>query len=131
MPVSMRSVSLAAIGSLILVLTSCTTKECRPRQDDSPRVKMMKGRAMPEIDDDRPREGRAVLKLGGRFCEFNLPGVEEALMRVPGVTAVDLETMQGAAVVTYEAGKVNPIALLSAVSTVKGDGYYCTARMSE
>lgn len=130
MLVKFRSTSLVAVSSIVLLLAGCT-KECLPPQGNPSGVKMMNPRAMQDAGDQRTNERRAILKLGGRFCEFNLPGVQEALMKVPGVTAVDLETVQGAAVVTYEAGNVNPIALLSAVRTVKGDGYYCTARISD
>jgi copper chaperone CopZ len=74
-------------------------------------------------------EKRAVLSLRGQFCEFYLPQVEAALEKVPGVIGVDFKTVKGGAVVTYEAGKLSPIALLAAVSSVKGDGYYCRGKV--
>jgi len=124
-----RVLSLAALAAALLCSPSCTTKECVPPRGDSAGVKLMSQRPTYEVDDAHASERRAILKLGGQFCEFDLPGVEQALLKVPGVKAVDLRTMKGAAMVTYEAGNVSPTALLSAVRSVKGDGYYCTAKV--
>jgi copper chaperone CopZ len=70
---------------------------------------------------------RTILILGGKFCDFYYKDVEAALKDVPGVRDVDFKTMKGHAIVTFESGNVNPVDLLSAVRTVKGDGYYCKA----
>ena len=125
-----RMRSLAAIGAILLLLSAgCTKKECVPSQRDAGGLKLMTQRPSLEGDDAHTPQRRAILKLGGQFCEFDLPGVEQALLKVAGVKAVDLRTMKGAAMVTYEAGNVSPTALLSAVRSVKGDGYYCTAKI--
>lgn len=75
-----------------------------------------------------PLRGACHAAHSEEFCEFYTPEVEEALKRVPGVVGVDLRTVKGAAVVAYEAGKLNPRALL-AVSSVKGPGYSCKAKV--
>ena len=81
-------------------------------------------------DEERTgSEKRAVLSLTGQFCEFYLPQVGAALERVPGVIGVDFKTVKGGAVVTYESGKLSPVALLSAISSVKGDGYFCKGKV--
>jgi copper chaperone CopZ len=92
-------------------------------------AKVMNQRQPHEVDEGHSPEGRVILKLGGQLCEFDLPGVEQALLKVAGVKAVDLKTMKGAALVTYEAGNVSPTALIAAVRSVKGDGYHCTAKV--
>ena len=100
-----RVLSLAALAVALLFSASCTTKECVPPRGDSAGVKLTSQRPTYEVvDDAHGSERRAILKLGGQFCEFDLPGVEQALLKVPGVKAVDLRTMIGAAMVTYEAG---------------------------
>jgi hypothetical protein len=127
--VGVRGLSLAAVGSLLLLAAGCATKECVPSHADAAGVKSMNHQLTYDIDDPHGPIRRAILKLGGQFCEFDLPGVEQALLRVTGVKAVDLRTMKGAVMVTYEAGNVSPTAMLSAVRSVKGDGYYCTAKI--
>jgi len=45
------------------------------------------------------------------------------------VLAVDFKTVKGGAVVTYESGKLSPVALLTAVNSVRGQGYYCKGKV--
>lgn len=124
----MKTLSYASIGMAGLFMASCATKECVPPQGAvSPHVATV---APIPIEEDRSDvEKRAVLSLTGHFCEFYLPQVEAALGKVPGVIAVDFKTVKGGAVVTYEAGKLSPVALLSAVSSVRGEGYYCKGKV--
>jgi hypothetical protein len=68
------------------------------------------------------------LMLGGKFCEAYLGEVSAALMKVPGVKAVDLKSMKGHAVVTVEE-KVKPDHLASTVNAMKGDGWHCTGEV--
>jgi copper chaperone CopZ len=84
---------------------------------------------LPTEEDRSDLEKRAVLSLTGQFCEFYLPQVEAALEKVPGVLAVDFKTVKGGAVVTYESGKLSPVALLTAVNSVRGQGYYCKGKV--
>lgn len=70
---------------------------------------------------------KTTLMLGGKFCEFYPDAIQTALKKVPGVTAVDLKSMKGHAIVTSEAGKVKPDQLTAAVNAVKGDGWHCKA----
>ena len=75
-------------------------------------------------------EQRVNIRLDGKFCEFYLVDVAKSLKQVPGVTKVDLETVQGHVVVTMTPGRVNPAQLLAAVQRVKGDGYYCKGQFA-
>jgi periplasmic mercuric ion binding protein len=69
---------------------------------------------------------RVNMVLGGEYCQFYLVDVEKALKNVAGVKSVDFDTMKAHVVITMVAGKVNPRHLLSAIRSVKGDGYHCT-----
>ncbi len=51
------------------------------------------------------------------------------LQKVQGVRELDFQTVRGHVIVTYEAGNVSPPALLTAINNVKGDGYYCKAKV--
>jgi periplasmic mercuric ion binding protein len=118
----------AGIGFAVLMVTSCATKECVPQgMASQPRPTALT--ATSEEDERTGPEKRAVLSLTGHFCEFYLPQVEAALERVPGVLGIDFKTVKGGAVVTYESGKLSPVALLSAISSVKGDGYFCKGKV--
>ncbi|MGH7206503.1 MAG: hypothetical protein ACREI2_09890 [Nitrospiraceae bacterium] len=72
---------------------------------------------------------QVTLTLGGKFCEFYGGDVQKALMNVTGVKGVDLGSKRGHAVVTVEAGKVNPAQLAAAVNAVKGDGWHCKSEV--
>ena len=74
-------------------------------------------------------EEKVMLMLGGKFCDVYLDNVRDALTKVAGVKAVDLESMKGHAVVTVESGKVKPVQLATAVNGVKGDSWYCTGEI--
>ena len=73
---------------------------------------------------------QTVLKLGGDYCEFYSKELTDALMAVTGVTAVDLESKKGQAIVTQD-GSVKDETLIMAVAKVKGTkngvAWYCTA----
>jgi mercuric ion binding protein len=116
------------IGIAALMVVSCT-KECLPPSGMPTSMKAATASPLMTEEGRSETERRAVLSLNGPFCEFYLPQVEGAIERVPGVIGVDFKTVKGGVVVTYEAGKLSPIALLSAVNSVKGDGYFCKAKV--
>ena len=119
----------ASLGLTIAMMASCATKDCMPSPGMASQTRPTAVTTSLE-DDERPGpEKRAVLSLTGHFCEFYLPQVEAALERVPGVLGIDFKTVKGGAVVTYESGKLSPVALLSAISSVRGDGYYCKGKV--
>ena len=127
MRVFSRTAWSASLGLTVLMIAACATKDCAP-----PRGLASVRPAMAVALEDEERTGsekRAVLSLTGQFCEFYLPQVGAALERVPGVIGVDFKTVKGGAVVTYESGKLSPVALLSAISSVKGDGYFCKGKV--
>jgi len=73
---------------------------------------------------------QTVLMLGGDYCEFYPKQLTDALMAVKGVTAVDLDSKKGHAIVTQD-GTVKDETLIMAVAKVKGNkngvGWFCTA----
>ena len=69
------------------------------------------------------------LKLGGQFCDVYLGEVEEALKKVPGVTAVDFKARRGHAVVTGQAGTMKTGKIVDAVNALKGDNWQCKAEV--
>ena len=69
---------------------------------------------------------RVNIKLGGEYCKFYLLDVDKALKKVAGVKGLDFQTMKDHVIVTMMHGKVKPQELLSAIRSVKGDGYHCT-----
>ncbi len=73
-------------------------------------------------------EQKVTLALGGKMCDLYLPSVEAALKKVPGVTALDFKSVKGSVVVTADAS-VKPDKLADAVNDVKGDGWYCEAKI--
>ena len=123
-----KSIRYASIGLMGLMMTACATHECVPPQGMAA-SRMTNVAPLPTEEDRSDLEKRAVLSLTGQFCEFYLPQVEAALEKVPGVLAVDFKTVKGGAVVTYESGKLSPVALLTAVNSVHGQGYYCKGKV--
>jgi periplasmic mercuric ion binding protein len=119
----------ASMGVAVLMVTACATKDCVPPQGMASQTRPTAVTTSLEEEERTGPEKRAVLSLTGHFCEFYLPQVEAALERVPGVIGIDFKTVKGGAVVTYESGKLSPVALLSAVSSVKGDGYFCKGKV--
>jgi periplasmic mercuric ion binding protein len=119
----------ASLGFAVLMVTSCATKDCVPSQGIASQTRPTAVTTSLEEEERIGPEKRAVLSLTGHFCEFYLPQVEAALEKVPGVLGIDFKTVKGGAVVTYESGKLSPVALLSAISSVKGDGYYCKGKV--
>jgi hypothetical protein len=71
-----------------------------------------------------------VLMLGGDYCEFYSKQLTDALMAVQGVTAVDLESKKGHAIVKQD-GTVKDETLIMTVAKVKGNKngvqWYCSA----
>lgn len=74
---------------------------------------------------------KVTLTLGGKLCDLYLGEVESALKKVGGVTAVDVKSMKGHAVVTGDPGKMKPDQLVTAVNGVKGDGWHCKAEVKK
>lgn len=72
---------------------------------------------------------KVTLMLGGKFCDLYKGEVESALKKIAGVTAVDLKSMKGHAIVTTDPGKVKPDQLAAAVNALKGDGWHCKAEV--
>ena len=73
---------------------------------------------------------QTVIKLGGSYCEFYLDDVAGALMKVKGVTAVDMKSRKGYAVVTQD-GSAKPDAMVAAVNGVKSTDWFCTGEVSK
>ena len=75
---------------------------------------------------------KVTLMLGGKFCDFYPKEITDALMKVKGVTGVDLESMKGHAIVSHD-GTVKQDDLVSAMKGVKGTKmgveWYCTAEV--
>jgi periplasmic mercuric ion binding protein len=116
---------LAAIGITLLLGSACVTK------DPSPAARTSVSPKSAVSEKKEPPVQRTILSMSGTYCEFYLVDVEAAISDVPGVKDVDLTTMQGHAIVTYVAGKMNPNHLLAAVRSVKGDGYRCKAEIEK
>ncbi len=73
---------------------------------------------------------QTVLKLGGNFCEFYPDDVASALMKVKGVSAVDMKSRKGFAVVTQD-GSAKPDQLVAAVNGVKSTDWFCTGALAK
>lgn len=129
MKVFAKTAWLLNLGFTVLMIAACATKDCVPPRGVTSSVRPATAAVPLEEEERTGSEKRAVLSLTGQFCEFYLPQVEAALEKVPGVIGVDFKTVKGGAVVTYESGKLSPVALLSAISSVKGDGYYCKGKV--
>ena len=71
---------------------------------------------------------KMTLKLGGENCEFYLGAVEDALKKVKGVQAVDLQSQKGQALVTTD-GTLKVGQVVSAVDGLSGDGWNCEAEI--
>jgi copper chaperone CopZ len=71
---------------------------------------------------------KITLVLGGKMCDLYRPSVETALKKVPGVTALDFKSIKGSVVVTADAS-VKLGKLEDAVNGVKGEGWYCEAKI--
>jgi len=80
---------------------------------------------------EETKEGRVTLMLGGKFCEFYTEDVEKTLKEIEGVTAVDLKSMKGHAIVTGDVGKFKAEQLTAAVNEVKGEGWHCKAEVMQ
>jgi len=73
---------------------------------------------------------QTVIKLGGNFCEFYPEDVASALMKVKGVSAVDMKSRKGFAVVTQD-GSAKPDQLVAAVNGVKSTDWFCTGEVAK
>lgn len=116
----------AACGATILAV-ACTSQPCpapsaelRPKPVITPAAVESSGTA---------EEQRAVIALGGQYCEFYVPSVEAALMKVPGVKKLDFRTVKDHVVVTYALGTASPTSLLNAISSVRGEDYFCKGKI--
>ncbi len=74
-------------------------------------------------------EQPVTLKLGGKFCDLYKDAVKAALLKVEGVRAVDFRSKKGHVVVTGKPGDMKPGRLKDAIDGVKGDGWYCEAKV--
>jgi copper chaperone CopZ len=79
--------------------------------------------AQPEIQD-------VTLKLSGQSCDAYITKVESALLRLPGITMVDIEKRKGHVVVGYDASKVSIPQILQTVANQKGKDWFCTAQLA-
>jgi len=75
-------------------------------------------------------EQKVTLALGGKMCDLYRPSVEAALKKVSGVTALDFKSVKGSVIVTADAA-IKPDKLADAVNDVKGDGWYCEAKVKK
>ena len=73
---------------------------------------------------------QTVIKLGGSYCEFYPEDVASALMKVKGVSAVDMKSRKGFAVVTQD-GSAQPDQMVAAVNGVKSTDWFCTGEVSK
>lgn len=70
------------------------------------------------------------LNLGGKFCEFYPEDITAALKKLPGVKSVNAAERQKFVVVQYDAGKVTPEQMVTAIGGVKEEGkWHCTAKV--
>jgi copper chaperone CopZ len=79
--------------------------------------------AQPELQD-------VTLKLSGQSCDAYITKVESALLRLRGVTMVDIEAKKGHVVVGYDASKVSIPQILQTVANQKGKDWFCTAQLA-
>lgn len=78
--------------------------------------------AQPEIQD-------VTLKLSGQSCDAYIVKVESALLRLRGITMVDIEARKGYVVVGYDSSKVSIPQILQTVATQRGTDWFCTAQV--
>jgi len=71
---------------------------------------------------------KMTLKLGGENCEFYLGAVEDALKKVKGVQAVDLQSKKGQVLVTTD-GTLKVGQVVGAIDSLSGDGWNCEAEI--
>jgi hypothetical protein len=115
-----------------MLLAACTSQPCVAPSADALKPKaVLSVPSTPGVEGSQGagEEQRAVLALGGQYCEFYLPNVEAALLKVPGVKKLDFRTVKDHVVVTYELGTASPTSLLNAINSVRGEGYYCKAKI--
>jgi periplasmic mercuric ion binding protein len=90
------------------------------------------GIAGPNSPRSEAADQQITLMLGGSFCEFYPKDITDALMKVKGVTEVDLKSMKGHAIVSHD-GTAKSEDLVAAVNDVKGEKmgikWYCTAEV--
>jgi copper chaperone CopZ len=97
-----------------LLVASAEAQETRPRHHTD-------GEAEPLVQ-------AVTLQLGGPSCADHIVQVESTLLRVRGVTMVDIEAKKGHVVVGYDPSKVSVPQLLQAVGKARGDNWSCTAQ---
>jgi copper chaperone CopZ len=69
------------------------------------------------------------LKLSGQSCDAYIVKVESALLRLRGVTMVDIETKKGYVVVGYDSSKISVPQIVQVVANQRGTGWFCTAQV--
>jgi len=83
---------------------------------------VVKAEAQPEIQD-------VTLKLGGQSCDAHIVKVESALLRIRGVTMVDIERKKGHVFVGYDPSRVSVAQILQTVANQRGKDWYCQAQV--
>ena len=78
--------------------------------------------AQPDVQD-------VTLRLSGQACEANIVNVESALLRLRGVTMVDIEAKKGHVVVGFDASKVSIPQIVQTVGNQKGADWFCRAQI--
>ena len=120
-------VSSAACGVALFAAACSTSQPCVNPSASELRPKAVVPAA--SMDQDRGDEQRAVIALGGQYCEFYQPSVEAALLKVPGVKKLDFKTVKDHVVVTYALGTASPTSLLNAINSVRGEDYFCKGKI--
>ena len=81
------------------------------------------------LADAQPGVQDVTLKLSGQSCDAYIVKVESALLRLRGVTMVDIEAKRGYVVVGFDAAKVSVPEILQTVANQRGTGWFCTAQV--
>ena len=71
------------------------------------------------------------LDLGGKFCEFYPNEITDALMALPGVKKVDAVKKRKFVMVEFDSEKATTNEMTAAIEKVKGDRWFCAAKVSE
>lgn len=79
--------------------------------------------------DAQPEPPDVALKLSGQSCDAHIVKVESALLRLRGVTMVDIEARKGYVIVGYDSSKVSIPQILQTVANQRGTGWFCTAHV--
>jgi copper chaperone CopZ len=77
----------------------------------------------------QPVSQDVTLKLSGQSCDAYIVKVESALLRLRGVTMVDIEARKGFVLVGYDSARVSIPQILQAVANQRGKDWFCTAQV--